>query len=300
MKNNYFDNLKLNVNELKNRVFLSGVRKTTTSCLSWIDLLFNIIVQKTSISKEFVYSYLLAGWFDDFKVFWQKILKGRPIDIIDYHYLRLWYRTKFQNISHFNESNEKDFLRAWNSDEDVYLLLGSVWKYAKTAYLDFLPYFFQLPKSGKVLEYGCGIAPFTTGMRRYFPFNKYKFEIVDILQINFLYAIYNLSNYSNVKYRFLEPYRNLVEKKKYTLIICQEVLEHVPNPFEVVKSFYDGLEKDGVLVFDYIKSNGDGLDSKKSMADREKTLKFIQKKFRLVKGNLNLKESVSLCVMKKV
>lgn len=298
MTYNFFDNIKLNIPEIKNKV-LDNKIKYSKSSFPKLDLICNILIHLSGISKEFIYSYLFTKWFKEFKVFWTKILNGRPIDIIDFHFLRCLYRVKFQSVRHFNESNSTDFLKAYNTNESLYLLLSGIWSYAKLGYLNFLSIYSKLPGEGKVLEYGCGIAPFTTGMLRYFPSKKFDYEISDILQINFLYAIFRLSNQKNVKYRFLEPYNNTVEKNNYSVIICQTVLEHLPDPLKVVKSFYKGLKDNGVLVFDYIKGEGEGLDSKKSVQEREKTLEYIKNHFILIKGNIEIKKSVGLCVVKK-
>jgi SAM-dependent methyltransferase len=299
MATNFFDNIDLNIEALRNTVSQSKSNPKRSPLFPKLSLLFNVFIY-FYISKEFIYSYFLTKWFKEFEFFWSRILKGRPIDIIDFHFLRLLYRVKFQGVEHFDESNSDNFLKAWNSNENIYLLFGNVWKYAKSAYLDFLVFFFQLPKKGKILEYGCGIAPFTTGMIKYFPSRKYTYEIVDILQINFLYAIYTLSSHKNVKHRILEPYGNLVEHENYSAIICLTVFEHIPNPLSVVKSFYDSLKKDGVLVFDYIKDEGEGLDSKKSVEERTQTIEFIKDHFRVIKGRIITEESIDLCVVKKV
>lgn len=298
MTYNYFDNIKLDITDIMNKV-LKSKTEYSQSRFPKIKLIFNIAILLTKMSRELVFSYISTSWFKDFNKFWVEILNGRPIDIVDFHFLRLLYRVKFQNIKHFDGANDKNFLETWQKNENIYLLFGSIWKYAKSAYLDFLPYFNLLPKSGKVLEYGCGIAPFTIGMKLYFPSRKYNYEISDIAQINFLYAIYRLSNYKNVNYHILEPYDNLPKDKGYSVIICQTVLEHIPNPLQVVQSFYNALKNGGILVFDYIKSGGDGLDSKKSVEEREKVLNFISNNFQVIKGNIDVEKTVGLCIVKK-
>lgn len=303
MENNHYDNIKFDVGKFKNRVLTNNKHRLSRPTFPAINMMFNGAIHVLKFPKEFIYSFLLTNWFKDFKCFWSEILNGRPIDIMDFHFLRFSYRTRFQSAKHFNESNSSDFLKAWQSDENVSQLFNATWRYAKSAYLDFLRFYFQLPRKGKVLEYGCAVAPFTTGILKYFPSKKYDFEIADILQINFLYAIYNLSNFSNVKYRILEPYNNLVDKNNYySAIICQTVLEHVPNPLKVVESFYNGLKEGGVLVFDYIKTDIQriGLDSKQSLDQRKETLKFIKNNFELIKGEISPEKSVGLCVVKKI
>lgn len=296
---NKFDNIEININLIKNNV-LKNKTNLHRYLFPKFNLFLKIFFRAINISKEFTYSYIFTDWFNEFKDFWTQNLQGRPIDIIDFHFLRLSYRTKFQNVKHTNETDKDEYLKAWNLNECIYLLFGSVWINAKSSYLDLLHYYFRLPKRGKVLEYGCGIAPFTTGMLKYFPSKKYDFEIVDILQINFLYAIYRLSNKPNVSYRILDPQNNLAYKNNYSAIICKTVLKHIPNPLEVVKSFHNALKNNGILIFDFIKGDGDGLDSKQSVHEREETLKFIIKNFKIIKGHINIKKNVNLCIAKKM
>jgi hypothetical protein len=74
---------------------------------------------KTEIRKRLLYGGFILGWFEEFLEFWGKFLKGRPVDIIDFHYLRLLYRTKFQSVQHSNENSEEEFLNAWHKPENV-------------------------------------------------------------------------------------------------------------------------------------------------------------------------------------
>lgn len=56
----------------------------------------------------------------------------------------------------------------------------------------------------------------------------------------------------------------------------------------------------GYFVFDYVKSEAMGLDSKQGLEQRIETLKYIKENLILVRGNLdNIEESVSLCIARK-
>lgn len=53
-------------------------------------------------------------------------------------------------------------------------------------------------------------------------------------------------------------------------------------------------------MFDYVKSEAIGLDSRQGLEQRLETLKWIKENTILVKGNLdNIDESVSLCISRK-
>jgi len=82
---------------------------------------------------------------------------------------------------------------------------------------------------------------------------------------------------------------NLPKEKKYNTIVCLTVFEHLNNPIDVVRSFFEHLEENGILVFDYIKGQAAGLDSQQSMAQRDDVLQFIERNFKILKEILILK-----------
>jgi len=296
---NKFDLLRIDIYDLYHKTIQTRIKEHTQPPFPKLDLLLNAIILKSNISKEFVYSYIFTRWFREFKQFWGEVLEGRPIDIIDFHYLRLVARTRFQSVEHTDETNPDEYFSAWNNDSTIYLLYNAIWRYAKSAYMDFIPFYRYLPAKGRILEYGCGVAPFTTGMLRYFPSKKLNYDLTDILQINFLYAIHRLGELPNVECTIMYSNDNTVKEIGYQAIICQAVLEHLPNPVEVVKSFYEALDDNGILVFDYIKGDGTGLDSQQSQAERPETLDFIKTHFTILKGSIDPQNSVGLCVARK-
>lgn len=276
-------------------------KKRNLVSFGYLKLYFFGLLRKAGIWERLLYSGLVLNWFKEFEIFWRTKLEGRPIDVIDFHYLRLHYRRKFQSVAHQDESNEAKYLDAWQSDENLYLLLGSIWRYAKKAYLDFYTNLKYLPSKGRILEYGAGIAPITTGLLKYLPHRKYDYVIADIMQINFVYAIDKLKNNPSVEYKLLTPKENVInDVEKYDVIFCETVLEHTPNSDEIVEGFYNSLKYGGLLVFDYILADGDGLDSKRSAAVRNRVIEYIDDNFVLVKGVLDKKNTMGNTIVRKV
>jgi 2-polyprenyl-3-methyl-5-hydroxy-6-metoxy-1,4-benzoquinol methylase len=75
---------------------------------------------------------------------------------------------------------------------------------------------------------------------------------------------------------------------RYDAIFCLEVLEHVPRPLAVLRYVLDVLEPGGVLVFDYVKSEGTYLDSATSLHERDAALRFLLDHFDVVEGHVPL------------
>lgn len=300
---NKFDNIEIDLNEIYRE--LDKIPKDSNvrsfGFLDWLVILFTGMTIKLGIRRRLLFGNFLLGWFEQFNAFWKRYLKGRPIDITDFHFLKGIHRIRFQNIEIVgDDKNEKTYLEAWQNQENIYLLFSGLWRYAKSAYLDFMVFFKYLPKSGKILEYGCGIAPITTGINKYLSHRKYDLVIADILQLNFCYAKYKLNRYRNIEIRLLEPSRNLIEESgEYDAIVCLTVFEHLPNPLAVAKSFHASLGEKGIFIFDYLKSDGKGLDSKSSLAEREETLEFIKEKFDILKGEIKTKGDMGLIAARK-
>lgn len=261
-------------------------------------LLWRRLLVRSGWHKRLLLSNLSTGWFDDFERFWRERLGGRPIDVVDFQFLRLHYRVRFQQIGHTDETDERAYLAAWQDRTNVYLLFASVWLNAKEAYLSFLPILRFLPKQGRLLEYGAGIAPITTGLLRYYGHRNYRFTIADILQLNFVYAVDRLGNAA--EHILLTPLDNRIDASEtYDAIFCLAVLEHVPNPDEVVRSFHAALKPGGRLIFNYIKGDGNGLDSKGSVARRERAIDWLHGNFDLLHGTLDKERSLGLTIVGK-
>ena len=72
----------------------------------------------------------------------------------------------------------------------------------------------------------------------------------------------------------------------YDTIFCLEVLEHVPRPIAVVQHFHRALRPGGHLVFDFIRSDGTGLDTVAALRDRLPALRFVLEHFEVVEGRV--------------
>lgn len=309
---NKFDNVLLDINEeFKKQNELLGLnykkkkqQKLFFGVLGFVKGGFLALFYKLGIFQRLIYSNFCLGWFFDFKKFWVDYLENRPIDVVDFHFLRNAYRVKFQGVSldHTDEKNPEKFLASWQNQGNIFYLFQSVWNYSKKAYLDCWLFVKYIKKNSHILEYGCSVAPITQGLIKYSGCKNLKFTIADIPQVSFLYARWKLANRANVDSIVINPIKkdNLPEGKKYNAIVCLTVFEHLNNPLEVVESFLNHLETGGLLVFDYIKGEASGLDSQQSTQDRSRVLKLIENSFNILKGKINFKDSMGLTIAKKL
>ena len=82
-------------------------------------------------------------------------------------------------------------------------------------------------------------------------------------------------------------------------IFCIAVFEHLNNPMDTIKVFYETLRHNGLLFFDYVKSDGVGMDSKHSKTQRNDVIDFINKNFELVHGNISKDKDMGFTIVKK-
>lgn len=109
-----------------------------------------------------------------------------------------------------------------------------------------------------ILEYGCGSAVLTEYLISKYPAWNVSYTVADIPSVTLDFV-----KWKKVTYGY--PYEILTIGmgkegiplvNTYDLIICQDVLEHTPNPLDIVTSFVEHLSPGGVLVVDFIDAPG--------------------------------------------
>ncbi|HEX8830644.1 MAG TPA: class I SAM-dependent methyltransferase [Longimicrobium sp.] len=162
-----------------------------------------------------------------------------------------WFVEKRQTfeeiVSFYSESETYPFRQPWGTRFGGYR-----W------YMDLVRH---IPNPS-VLEYGCGSAVLTEWLLARYPHARFTVADIPSLTLDFV----------RWKQRALKlPYRILTigprpedipVTEQYDLIICSNVLEHTPNPLQIVTAFVDHLNPGGVLVADFVNDpGGENLDA---------------------------------------
>ncbi|MDA8168363.1 MAG: class I SAM-dependent methyltransferase [Nitrospiraceae bacterium] len=228
-------------------------------------------------------THVLTGWFDEFRRYWVGELGNRPVNIHDFYFLQNLYRMKFQDLGLDVEEGYDLHLKTWQSHKTVYLLFQSQFRHRGD---DFSRYMRFIKKGARVLEYGCGIAPVTAWLSSYTPHLKLRLSFADIATLNFHYARWRLREKPFAKAIEINPDDDFPLAESYDAIFLFAVLEHLPRPMRTVEHLFDKLNLGGCLIFDYVKSEGKGLDSMAALHERDKVLKWLSGKLEVIDGEL--------------
>ena len=255
----------------------------------------HLFLNKLGLFKKLAESGFIRRWFNEFNFYWQKELGGRPLKFHDFFYLHSLYRSRYSDIKLENELNHNQFLADWQKPGNIYQIFSCAYQYGVNPF-SFLSFKKYLQKGMKILEYGCGFAPISTSLFHYHP-NKFNLTIADIPGFTFHYAKWKLKPFG-VKTIDINS-ASFPSLEKYDAIFIITVLEHLTNPLAVIKHLTKSLNPGGLLIFDYIKSDADGLDTKQSLMERGKVISFIKENFKIIQGNLNAENIKTIVAIKK-
>lgn len=133
-------------------------------------------------------------------------------------------------------------------------------------------------RKGRLLEYGAGIGPVTNWLIDKFP--GWQYHLVDINCPAFKFSRWRFRGRSNVSFGVVNSLQPPLSDK-FDIIICRNVLEHIPNPLTVCREFVRRLKPGGWLLVDFINSPG-GENLASSYRERDKTLELLQTRLRPV------------------
>ena len=245
---------------------------------------------KTGLYRRLVYSGWALGWFREFQAYWMTELGNRPLQPHDFYFLAGVYRQRLQTI-HFESienlalANDDSHLEAWRDHRIVHHLFAHTYRQALSP-LRVHRYARYVRRGGRVAEYGCGTAPILDGLARWYRHLNVHLVGADIPHLLFHFARWKFRDAPFVTMVPIGPNDDAPLPGRYDTIFCLEVLEHLPRPIPVLAHLHEVLEPAGYLIFDYIRSDGTGLDTASSLRDRIPALRFLLEHFEIVEGEV--------------
>ena len=79
-------------------------------------------------------------------------------------------------------------------------------------------------------------------------------------------------------------------------IVAKATFEHLKDPLEVVRRLTAMLSPRGYLLFDFLQTEGEGLDTLQAVRQRDGVLAFIDERFERVHGDPRLHHGSLLTV----
>lgn len=134
-----------------------------------------------------------------------------------------------------------------------------------------------------ILEYGCGSAVLTEYLLERFPEARY--VVADIPSVTLDFVKWKKARYG-LPYEILTigiGKEGIPLCERYHLIVCQDVLEHTPNPLEIVESFVQWLAPQGVLLLDFLNAPG-GENLEEAVGQREAVKRTLAEKLVVLKA----------------
>jgi ubiquinone/menaquinone biosynthesis C-methylase UbiE len=310
---NYFDNLVIDVNQLYLKWPINKKFHPKINQVNYLRSRFYKIYRSVALPfkiRRFLWNLFRQTnidltWFNEFKKYWIDIIGGRPLwNMQDLFFLKNLYRIKFQESQIPDIDNSAIHLEAWQQPALIYQLLHLVCKESVINEFRLLKLLRAYKKKfNSFLEYGCGTAPITTSLFEFFHLPKrIKLYISDIQTIAFNYAAYKFRNCSNVIPLLLVADNDFLLdlEDNVDVITCISVFEHLNKPLDTIKTFHETLNLEGLLVFDYIKSSGEGLDTMQAVRQRESVLDFISENFKPIYGRITKEKTMGLTIIKKL
>jgi 2-polyprenyl-3-methyl-5-hydroxy-6-metoxy-1,4-benzoquinol methylase len=241
------------------------------------------LLYKTGIYQRLIYSNLKLDWFYEFRDYWVNELGHRPIDPHDFHFLRGVYRQKFQDVEVPGLATDAQHLNAWRDPRNIYLLFANQYKLALQP-LSAHRFIKYVPRNGRVCEYGCGLAPIATGLCKFYPQRNVCITCADLPTILFHFARWKFREKKFIRMVEINHGNDEPLDGEFDVIFCMAVLEHLPRPGPVIKHLHSRIRRGGYLIFDYLKTEGKGLDTQGAARDRISVLRYILDKFEVVEG----------------
>jgi len=254
---------------------------------SRLQLLFVRLLYKAVIYQKLIHSNLKLDWFYEFRNYWVNELGNRPIDPPDFYFLMCVYRQKFQDVEISNVASGDRILKTWQDPRIVYSLFHNQYKLALNP-LSVRPFINYIPNEGNVCEYGCGLAPIATSLCRFYPHKNVRITCADIPTIMFHFTRWKFRNKKFIRTIEIDPGDDEPLDDEFDTIFCLEVLEHLLRPVPIIKHLHSRIRPGGYLIFNYVKTEGKGLDTTNALRDRGQVLRYILDNFRTVEGQIRL------------
>ncbi len=222
--------------------------------------------------------------------------------MLDFFMLLHEYRKRQQHTVGLDWDSAEQHVANWQDPSQIYAILQNV-RILATYPVPCPELWKQVPRGAKVLEYGCSLAPYYYSYREGYSHLDCQWSLLDLPNFPFHYARWLYRNDEGTECLTLTPesFRDpLGEAKDFDVIILTTVMEHLDDPMFIIEYLHERLNPGGLLLFDYVKSEGTGLDHPKALEERGRCLDYLKQHFEIIHGHIgDPSEDVGLCLGRK-
>lgn len=113
---NFFDDLRIDIAKSHETLAaLHSEKRSDRGLVFWNKLRFlaNGALQKFHMQEVLVTSGVRRKWFDEFHDYWDSVLSGRPLTVMDFFMLAHDYRKRQQHTRELNWSSAEQHVQNW-------------------------------------------------------------------------------------------------------------------------------------------------------------------------------------------
>jgi 2-polyprenyl-3-methyl-5-hydroxy-6-metoxy-1,4-benzoquinol methylase len=258
-------------------------------------------LKQFGIYDRLLFSNLILSWFYEFQYYWIHELQGFNMRPHDFFFLLGDYR-KNSDIELNESQNGAKQIEVWQDPRAIYFLLSQRYKVALNPF-EARKFSKYISKNSLICEYGCGMAPITRSIERFFRHKNVRIHCVDIPTFPFHYIRWYFKKYK--KYQFcdfieINPEKESILTELYDVVFVLNVLEHLPSPYQTIIHITEHLKIGGFLIFNYIQSDGTTLDTKAGKLERNDTITYIKENYTIINGTIDINENIGNIVAQKV
>lgn len=259
-------------------------------------------VEPYRLREALVNAGLRRQWFEEFRDYWENVLGGRPLTVIDFHNLRFAYRRRGQITEQLSWENWSGHLANWQHPMHIFQTFDFVYRSGLHPAWHGTTLFELLEPRWTVLEYGCSIAPMYRTSRTFLSDRATNWVLADIPGFPFHYARHVYGRDAQASFHVIEQQDDPLSglDGQFDLILVQTVFEHLDRPRLVAEYLLDRLRPGGLFWFDYPVTDISGLNTPTGQSEREATLEFLAERLDIVRGELRIDDRpLGQCIGRK-
>lgn len=168
--------------------------------------------------------------------------------------------------------------------------IGSWQSFRQCSYrstFDYGAFLHQMKNRSNFLEYGCGVAPFSNYILERCPEKLSATTLVDVPSEHLRFGEWRINRKSKlagdveVKIIQITPEKVIPEfDSKFDFVSMMDVLEHLPNPFDVMGNIFESCNKGAILIETWVEHEHgpEGADLEEAEEEREITMDLIKQR----------------------